>query len=926
MLTPRQQPLIQLLPLLFHTNHPLMPGFVSGDTPKGLNTYSPDKRSLNSAARLAKSFRYLHDGYQHGEIDALYLIGSTGTVGYSERSDFDIWLCHQPGLAESAVARLQDKSKRVTDWADSLGLRVHFFITTAEDIRAARHETLSTESSGSAQHHLLLDEFYRTALLLAGRHPLWWLVPPEEDHRYDDYVGLLLNRRLVNPDNVMDFGGLCQVPASEFFGATLWQLYKGISSPHKSLLKLVLLEAYASEYPDIDLLSQHYKRAVYAGERRLDRLDPYRLMLEKVESYLSLCQDKERLELVRRSFYIKTGQRLSQGGRANAVDTGPLDLKLIVRRWRWSESHLQKLDERDNWRVEEVVVERRLLVDALTRGYRFLSAFVRAQEELVSISQEDMNVLGRRLFAAFERKAGKVELIRAGNVRNLQEPHLAIRRQVRKGQESWLLFRGAILGVVPSPGQEPVSHPGRASGTRLKRCRTLLELIAWCHFNGIADGATRFSLNQSGNDPSPAEVSAIFRALEEQFPRERPVEPTVESLTKPASVIKACAFINIAVDPSADLTREGKHITSNNLDPLNFAGHQENLVRSTDYVLITSWQEVFVFRFEETEGLMSCLAEHIERSAGSEVPLATYCFTSGRGQQIAERVKTLFQDATIAFSRSENPVATRYLIKAHGKYYVIHTEDRTAHFRQLGTEPGMLRYLAQPNPGFTPVVFDPASLATVPLSHMYSLNKPETIQVFVQTYARQATVYVLDEKGSLFRDVVPCHSQQTLLNQYDRFLAAVVYRLNAARVDDSAGMGSRPIEFYRFVKKRDGTLQPTPINHEATAPQQPYVQLQVISELVGDEVEFTFYCDDVEFSTLEYGNSLFTRVAEHVRGLRQDHATHPIYITDIDLTGMIAAGQAAIQPQTVHYLHYKKSLESRLNEAISQPGQQSVGN
>ena len=37
------------------------------------------------------------------------------------------------------------------------------------------------------------------------------------------------------------------------------------------------------------------------------------------------------------------------------------------------------------------------------------------------------------------------------------------------------------------------------------------------------------------------------------------------------------------------------------------------------------------------------------------------------------------------------------------------------------------------------------------------------------------------------------------------------------------------------------------------------------------------------------------------------------------VTGMIAAGQAAVQPQTVHYLHYKKSLESRLNEALAQP-------
>ena len=61
MLTPRQQPLVQLLPLLFHTNHMLMPGFVAGETPKGISSYVPDKSSRQSAARLAKSFKYRHE-------------------------------------------------------------------------------------------------------------------------------------------------------------------------------------------------------------------------------------------------------------------------------------------------------------------------------------------------------------------------------------------------------------------------------------------------------------------------------------------------------------------------------------------------------------------------------------------------------------------------------------------------------------------------------------------------------------------------------------------------------------------------------------------------------------------------------------------------------------------------------------------------
>ena len=163
----------------------------------------------------------------------------------------------------------------------------------------------------------------------------------------------------------------------------------------------------------------------------------------------------------------------------------------------------------------------RLLVDALMRGYRFLSAFVRDQKELARISQEDMNVLGRRLFAAFERKAGKVELIRAGNVRNLHEPHLAIRRQVRKGQESWLLFRGAILGVVSGPDEKRPPSLDRASGTRLKRSRTLLELIVWCHFNGIANSTPAFPFPSRAPVPPPLRSAPSFALWKSSSPVRR---------------------------------------------------------------------------------------------------------------------------------------------------------------------------------------------------------------------------------------------------------------------------------------------------------------------------------------------------------------------------------------------------------------------
>jgi adenylate cyclase class 1 len=64
---------------------------------------------------------------------------------------------------------------------------------------------------------------------------------------------------------VIDFGGLEEIPAEEFISATLWHLYKSLSSPYKSLLKLLLMESYASEYPRPQWLCLEVKKAIYQG-------------------------------------------------------------------------------------------------------------------------------------------------------------------------------------------------------------------------------------------------------------------------------------------------------------------------------------------------------------------------------------------------------------------------------------------------------------------------------------------------------------------------------------------------------------------------------------------------------------------------------------------------------------------------------------
>ena len=61
----RQEDILDLLPLLFHVNHPLLPGYVSKYTPCGVWGYQPERKILNRAKTLAKSFSYTKTTKKH---------------------------------------------------------------------------------------------------------------------------------------------------------------------------------------------------------------------------------------------------------------------------------------------------------------------------------------------------------------------------------------------------------------------------------------------------------------------------------------------------------------------------------------------------------------------------------------------------------------------------------------------------------------------------------------------------------------------------------------------------------------------------------------------------------------------------------------------------------------------------------------------
>lgn len=904
----RQLDFLDLLPLLYHINHPMLPGYVSKQTPAGIPDYSPDSQTLRLAGRLSKSFGYKRRAYRRFHIMALYMMGSTGTIAYSNKSDFDIWVCYDSSLAPDQIAALSNKSAAIETWARSLDVDVHIFLVNPEEFRLGKHGALSTESSGSALHYLLLEEFYRTSLLLAGLYPMWWLVPPECEDQYDEYVADIKRKRYVHSRDNIDFGGLTKIPAEEFYGATLWLLYKGIHSPYKSALKTLLMEAYASEYPDIDILGRRFKQAVYKGENEINKLDPYLMMLHKVEEYLSHRNQHDRLELIRTSFYFKVNQKLSDDNGKEADWRRQL-LAELTAAWGWSSSKLYMLDSKDSWKIQRVMEERNTLIHELTNSYRFLSEFARNHSDTNLINARDLNLLGRKLYAAFERKAGKIDIIYRGITQNLYETHLSIHRLPSDDKHGiWVVYSGVV------------NEQESGNAAPLRRANNLIELLAWCYFNKVITSNSMLAIYDYGYELSDKEIKSIISMLEKTFLDQDFDEDNMEALRRPARVKKVLTIVNAGVDPFLQHSRRGEHLTSNRTDSLRYGGRLENLAHTIDQIVMSSWNEILTYRHIGVEGLLQAVQEYMRWSPpsnGVQPPtINAVSFSCYRGNAIAQRIEMLFQDIMDCFYNRAMPPATLYVMAVEWDYYLLYLQDDVLQYQKAGNLQSLRQILAKPAHSFRHVAFDSQTLNDDILPTLYAQNRAGIVQVYFQIQNDHVQTYILDENGSLFVQESRFYDAMSLVNQYERFFQAVHKRIQFLRAESLGQAVQTPlVQFHYIEKDRDNKWLLVQHRTNNLFKNNEYVNIQVLGDRIGGELVFSVHCDDREYTTAEHGASLYQHVAQYILHHRKHQRNYPIYITDIDLSKSLLGADVA-HVQTSHYLHYKRHFESKLQEYL----------
>ncbi len=904
-LTPRQQSVLTLLPLFFHVNHPLLPGYVSGSTPAGLSNFEPTPQALIEAQRLTRSFAYKpRHGNPPRPIHGLFLMGSLGTLAQADQSDMDVWVCHAADLGENELAELRKKCQLLEAWAQSMGAEAHFFlIEPMRFVLGERDTQLSSDDCGTTQHYLLLDEFYRTAIWLAGRTPIWWLVPVYEETRYAEFTHTLLSKRFIRADETLDLGHLARIPPGEFMGAGLWQLFKGIESPYKSVLKLLLTEVYASEHPQVQCLSLRFKQAVYAHQMDLDELDPYVVVYRHIESYLKQRNEPERLELVRRSLYLKVNRKLSAGQRASSWQH--LLLERLAQEWGWDPRQLALLDSRSQWKVRQVASERRALVNELNHSYRFLTQFARTEQTVSLINKRDLNVLGRRLYAAFERKAGKVEFINPGIAPDLAEDTLTLLQSPNRkepGQHHWSLYNGNLTALE-------CEH-----FAPIKRSRDLLEMLTWCHRNGVIDSSTRLALHPGVSDMTEFELFNLLGSLQQTIALPL-ASVDEERLLRSAVPEEVLLLINVGVDPLKHHRELNILMTTERTDSLSYAGVRDNLVLTLDQVTLNSWNEVMVSRYDGPHALLDCLRDYLNQLPPDHLPrLRVRCFCHNRAQFIAQRVEEVFDTAQHLLLGQSNH---RYLLQVQQHYHVMELMPGQATHVSLATQDALIAYLSEELASYSPLHLDAMALEDHDLALLLPMGMAACVQVFYRVNEDYAELYVLDEFNSLWQQRLPFHDEQSLLVPLQRFLQSIIYRRDAlSPLDPQQPMSAVQTLYYQLLPSGSGRargVEPRPA--PLTPANKPFYDVQaIIGKAAPGQVSITLYCNQREFSELEFGDQLFTVVAQEIVGQRREPERYRCYITDLDLSGLLGD----VQSPSNLYLRYKAELERSLNEALSQ--------
>lgn len=554
--------LFKVIPFLLHCNYEDLPGYVADENcPYGVYRFDPEKvmtpelfqRYFPSSSALRKDTKSPYPDKPF--IHSLKTIGSIGTIAQTEKSDCDYWVSVRFKEAEEEHLKLLEKKcKAIEEWATTLDHEIYFFLMDIEQTRDNSFESKAEEeSAGSALKLLLKDELFRTHILVSGKMPLWWLIPPGlTEDEYHQYVVDLQAKANINLDHFVDLGYISNMPKSEIFGACLWQMNKALDSPFKSVIKFAYLEQLlSSKDQTLNLFSDKIKLLVTFPEQldnstptlQVSNIDPYLLMAkELVAFYEKEKTKKKRDDFIRACLFLKTLEGMES--EKNAAESRS-HLKSTIERmeeWNLLPKDLRHYLNFQHWKHKDLVEAgakvHEYLIDTYKRLRWYFRTFEKEQAGL-TITEHDIAVLGRKLFTFHEKKPDKIGYINSLSRDIMAQRDITLHVARVEGKDVFFAFQGNHDHKTIKENKDFI----------IKRERHLIRLLTWLMINGILTAKTDLHLTKNYLPVDLVDIQTLVDKMLETFPTVTFSHISAKQLLEREKMEQALAIINFEKAP-----------------------------------------------------------------------------------------------------------------------------------------------------------------------------------------------------------------------------------------------------------------------------------------------------------------------------------------------------------------------------------------
>ncbi|MCG8688559.1 MAG: class I adenylate cyclase [Desulfobacterales bacterium] len=500
-----------LLPLLLHENISLPEmKSIPETTPCGIADYLPSRETAKIAERYIGRKNVVIRRNFAPYIEGVYSMGSVGSLAQTAESDIDYWICVDERILDNeGMTLLKQKLDAIEILAlERFKIHVTFFIV---DVLKARNNDFggsTQESSGSAQSRLLKEEFYRTMIHVAGKLPLWAALPTSISI---NYYNLILERisKLSKTNRYIDLGDIHAIPVNEFFGASIWQMFKWLKSPFKSVIKMALLEKYINAYGQETLLCNQYKNEWMNSGSHLKpgQNDSYIILLNTLIDFYLKAGDQRSINLLLTCFFLKLGI-----SKESEVDFTVFGLrKILLTRslndWGWTFKKIYEIGRFRIWPYAAIhrlslTIERYMVTKYTDLKKRFETRSVSG----LMISEQDRIVLERKVNIVFQDKPNKIKkllLVSRGD-RHFSRLHIRYIPLPGKSYGQW-----ELIHKIPKHRQQ--------NEESIITADSIEEIGAWLINNSLYTERTFLGMVPNPTVVSHDDIEKLYRSMYEFF-------------------------------------------------------------------------------------------------------------------------------------------------------------------------------------------------------------------------------------------------------------------------------------------------------------------------------------------------------------------------------------------------------------------------